>query len=77
MNSNELVVLNPAKNTANKVLIVNNIITNFIKLSNNLYLPIKRIIKHIVIIIEAQTVMFDVIPNSSIANPAVTIVTAV
>ena len=77
VNSNELLELVPAINTANKVLTVSNTITNFIKLSRSLYLPIKSISKHIKIIIHAQTVILDVIPKSSIANPAVTIVTAV
>ena len=64
VNSNELVVLNPAKKTANKVLTASIIITNFIRLSKSLYFPIRRTNKQIAIIIHAHAVMFDVIPKS-------------
>ena len=48
----------------------------FIKLSRTRYFPIIKINKQLIIIIPDQIVIFDEIPNNSIAKPAVTIVTA-
>ena len=67
----------PAKNTAITVLIVRRIITNFIKLSKNLYLPIIKIKTQENVMVVAHIVILDESPNNSIAKPAVTMVTAV
>ena len=70
-------LFNDDETSAIKVDIASIIIINFIKLSNNLYFPINKILKHKNIIISDQTKRLDVKPNTFEARLAVTIVTAV
>ena len=76
-----MVVISPgllliAKPTASNVDRTKITITNFIKLSSNLYFPTVRITIQRTKMNNDITVIFFVKPKSSIANPAVTIVTA-
>ena len=71
-----LLLLLAANTTAKTVDIASNNITNFMSLSKILYFPIKRIYMHKKIISIAQSSIFELNPKSSMASPAVTIVTA-
>ena len=61
---------------AAKVVKVNVITITFIKISSNLYFPIFKMIKQRLRITIVQTFTLMKSPNSDVAIPAVTIVTA-
>ena len=61
-----------------KIVLIDKVtIIHFIKLSNSLYFPINKILKHKNVTISDQITRLDVKPNTFEARLAVTIVTAV